>query len=527
PEEMAKQREIFLAGAKEKEIDDDVAGGVFDLMEKFAEYGFNKSHSACYGVLAYQTAYLKHYYPAEFMSAVLTSEMNNTDSVVFLINDCRENFGLTVANPSVNHSEWYFVPNTTSNIIYGLGAIKGVGEGAVESIVQARKQGGKFTDLFDFCCRVDTKKVNKRSLEALIRAGCFDDFAKNLRPELAEDKAYQIRGALFKQLPQAVQASEQERQNREFGSFDLFAEIDNVTKAPPLPNDPKLIWSDKERLKLEKSTLGLYLTGHPIDEYRAELKHYTGGNQLQSLSATKFNDTILFAGLIIDVANFGNRIAITIDDGTARQEVSCTQDKFNRLKDILKVDNVVIIKGSVSEFNDRLYAKVFDVYSILEARLRWLKKISIKLHADDVETVERLQPLLKSQQTSPIDSNTLDKIQRASNEDNGYDNSGDVGDDDIGDYDNIGGYDEEMAYDEFGNPLSPVGTDNDPYGDRAYPTARDIKNKDGCIELGINVYDYYAIANVQLSNAWRMYPTDDNISTLRRIVGEEGMYWHW
>ena len=211
PEEMAKQRSIFVEGAIDQGIDDKLAGGVFDLMEKFAGYGFNKSHSAAYGVLAYQTAYLKHYYPAEFMAAVITSDMNNTDGVVFFINDCRENFGLKVENPSVNHSNWAFVPINPTTIVYGLGGIKGVGEGAVESIVEARKTGGEFTDLYDFCRRVDTRKVNKRTLEALVKAGCFDSFAQALRPDLPSDQAYQIRGALFAQLPNAVQAAEQQR----------------------------------------------------------------------------------------------------------------------------------------------------------------------------------------------------------------------------------------------------------------------------------------------------------------------------
>ncbi|MDN5892250.1 MAG: DNA polymerase III subunit alpha, partial [Psychrobacter sp.] len=165
PEEMAKQRDIFITGATSQGIDEVTSGGVFDLMEKFAGYGFNRSHSAAYGVLAYQTAYLKQYYPAEFMAAVLTSDMNNTDNVVFFINDCRENFDLTVVNPSVNRSEWHFVADTPTNIIYGLGAIKGVGEGAVESIVDARRREGPFKDLYDFCRRVDIKKVNKRTLE--------------------------------------------------------------------------------------------------------------------------------------------------------------------------------------------------------------------------------------------------------------------------------------------------------------------------------------------------------------------------
>lgn len=503
PEEMAKQRDIFLSGAKDKNIDDDVAGGVFDLMEKFAEYGFNKSHSACYGVLAYQTAYLKHYYPAEFMAAVLTSEMNNTDSVVFLINDCRENFNLTVANPSVNQSKWYFVAETPNNIVYGLGAIKGVGEGAVESIVQARQRDGDFKDLYDFCNRVDTKKVNKRTLEALIRAGCFDDFASHLRPDLAADNSYEIRGALFAQLPNAVQAAEQERQNQEFGSMDMFAEIDNVTKAPPLPTGADYIWGDKKRLKHEKDTLGLYLTGHPIDEYREELKRYTGGSQLDSLTPTKFNDTALFAGLIIDVANFGNRIAITIDDGTARQEVSCFSDKFQKYKDILKVDNVVVIRGSISDYNDRTFTKLFDVYGMLEARLRWLKQINIKVHANDVQLIDKLQPLLKPQQLGKVE---LPNLQRFSAE----------GQEQQADQANSAEYQSQ-------HQAKNQTTNND----KAYPNADDIVNNDGCIPIQLSVYDYYATAQVSLLDNWRMYPTDDNLAELRKLLDAKdlGLVW--
>lgn len=238
PEEMAKQRSIFVEGAIDQGIDDKLAGGVFDLMEKFAGYGFNKSHSAAYGVLAYQTAYLKYYYPAEFMAAVITSDMNNTDGVVFFINDCRENFGLKVENPSVNHSNWEFVPINPTTIVYGLGGIKGVGEGAVESIVEARKTGGEFTDLYDFCRRVDTRKVNKRTLEALVKAGCFDSFAPKLRPDLPADEAYHIRGALLAELPKAVQAAEQQRSNDSLGMIDLFSDIQEVTAPPPLPREP-------------------------------------------------------------------------------------------------------------------------------------------------------------------------------------------------------------------------------------------------------------------------------------------------
>lgn len=475
PEEMAKQREIFISGATQKGIDPTVSGGVFDLMEKFAGYGFNKSHSAAYGVLAYQTAYLKHYYPAEFMAAVLTSDMNNTDNVVFFINDCRENFNLTVDNPSVNRSEWYFVADTPSNIIYGLGAIKGVGEGAVESIVTARKQDGDFTDLYDFCRRVDTKKVNKRTLEALIKAGCFDDFAKTLRPELDETQYHQIRGALMTQLPSAVKAAEQNRQNSEMGIMDLFGEIDSVTTAPPLPTGHDIIWADKYRLKAEKDTLGLYLTGHPIDEYRQEIRHYTANQSLDKLSDTGYNGTTLFAGLVMDVANFGNRVAITIDDGTSRLEVSCYSERYNRIKNRIKVDEVLIIKGSIREANERVFARLEDAYGMIDARIKWLKKINIKLHGHDTNRLTKLQTLLKPNQLDNIPKVTIDDVDI------------DVDVDDIN-------------TDYLADVKQHHNTPND-----------------NCIALGLYVYDDHATAGVALNDDWRMYPSDDNLQKLRQI----------
>lgn len=502
PEEMAKQRDIFVKGATAQGIDEVTSGGVFDLMEKFAGYGFNKSHSAAYGVLAYQTAYLKQYYPAEFMAAVLTSDMNNTDNVVFFINDCRENFGLTVDNPSVNRSEWHFVADTPTNIIYGLGAIKGVGEGAVESIVEARRREGDFKDLYDFCRRVDIKKVNKRTLEALVRAGCFDDFAQTLRPDLPEDKAYEIRGSLMAQLPSAVQAAEQARQNQEIGMMDLFGGDDNVIAAPPLRTSSDLIWGDKHRLKAEKDTLGLYLTGHPIDVYRQELERYTGGARLDGLSDTGYNNTCYFSGLIIDIANFGNRSVITLDDGTSRLEVSCYAERFNRLKDNLKVDEVVIVKGSIRERDGRLFARLEDVLSMVEARLRWMKKISIKIHAQDVALLDKLQPLLKSSQSEIIPA----VINHSNDEEDGYDDS----------YMN-----EPGLYDEFGNDLLE--------GSSAASPVESIPRQlnDGCLPLGLSVYEDFGIANVSLSDHWRVYPNDDNLQKLREIVDESNLHFHY
>ena len=332
PEEMAKQREIFVTGATNRGIDPQVSGGIFDLMEKFAGYGFNKSHSAAYGVVAYHTAWLKAHYPSEFMAAVLTSEMHDTDTIVYLIDDCRS-LGLSIAPPSVNASDFAFRAEDPRSIVYGLGAIKGVGEAAMESVMQARQSGGPFRDLFDFCHRIDLKKANKRTLEALIRAGALDC--------LGEERA-----VLWEQLPEAVQAAEQARSNRESGMFDLFGEVGEVQRKPR--SSRPAVWPDEVRLKGEKDTLGLYLTGHPLDVYLPELRRLIPA-RLSELSATRRGSTTVFAGLVMAVNSFPNRTVITLDDGTARLEVNCHPEKFTRYKDLLGEEQVVVIEGEIIE----------------------------------------------------------------------------------------------------------------------------------------------------------------------------------
>lgn len=485
PEEMAKQRSIFIEGSIKEGIDEATAGGVFDLMEKFAGYGFNKSHSAAYGVLAYQTAYLKHYYPAEFMSAVITSDMNNTDNVVFLINDCRENFKLTVENPCVNHSNWEFVPKDKSTIVYGLGAIKGVGEGAVESIVIARSTGGNFSDLYDFCRRVDTKRVNKRTLEALVKAGCFDVFAKHLRPDLPPAEKYQIRGALMMELPKAVQAAEQQRQNEQLGIMDMFAEIAEVTAPPPLPHTP--MWTDNERLKGEKDTLGLFLTGHPLDSYRDEIQRYTNLT-LSDLKETGYGETAFFAGLILDVANFGNRVVIYLDDGTGRLEVSCYAERFSRFKDKLKPDAVVIIEGTIRDREGTFYASVNDVLTLTDARLRWLKQISIKIAGDDVALLENLQTLLNQ-----ADNSTLHQLSH------------------------------QMGNAANPNAANPNGNNDTLQSQSKLPNKPQAQS----VALALYIYSDYSMARIDTPEPWQIIPDETRLEQLKHWVKPENLHFEY
>lgn len=366
PEEMVKQRQIFIEGAAKKDIDAATANHIFDYMEKFAGYGFNKSHAAAYALVAYQTAWLKAHYPAEFLAAVMSSEMQNTDNVVFLIDDCRHN-GLEVLPPSVNMSLYHFHASDERTIVYGLGAIKGVGEQAMQSVIDSRQKEGPYRDLFDFCHRIDLKKINKRTLEALIRAGALDCLGIE-------------RSSLMAQLPEAVQAAEQARSNRETGIMDLFGEVEEVQRKPAKPVKP---WSDEVRLKGEKDTLGLYLTGHPIDIYRNELKAFIP-SKINELTPTRRGVTTVFAGLVVDVANFPNRMVVTLDDGTARIEVSANHERFQRFKDIVQTEKVVVIEGEIYEREgfDRPMGRLTKAFSLNEIRQKRANSIQIHLHAE-------------------------------------------------------------------------------------------------------------------------------------------------
>ncbi len=264
-EEMAKQREIFQAGSEQRGVKAETATYIFDLMEKFAGYGFNKSHSAAYALVSYQTLWLKAHYPAAFMAAVLSADMDNTDKVVTLIDECRS-MGLGVLPPTVNRSECRFTAADDQTVVYGIGAIKGVGESAIEAMLEARRTDGRFRDLWDFCRRIDLHKANRRVLEALIRAGALDELGPN-------------RATLMAQLPMALKLAEQHKESQAAGQVDLFGgAVDSVAAEP----DPQLAarvwdeWEEDERLQGEKETLGLYLTGHPINRYDAELEAMVG-----------------------------------------------------------------------------------------------------------------------------------------------------------------------------------------------------------------------------------------------------------
>ncbi|WP_019342395.1 DNA polymerase III subunit alpha [Stutzerimonas stutzeri] len=384
PEEMAKQRGGFIEGCANNNIDADLAGNIFDLVEKFAGYGFNKSHSAAYGLVSYQTAWLKAHHPSPFMAAVLSADMHNTDKVVTLIEECRS-MKLRIDAPDVNNSEFKFTVSDDGRIIYGLGAIKGVGEGPVEAICECRKDGG-FKDLFDFCSRVDLKRINKRTLEALIRGGALD----RLGPYFSDEpKAYQAnidrnRAVLLSAMEEAIQAAEQTARSLDSGHADLFGGLFAEPEADVYGNHRKAReLSLKERLKGEKDTLGLYLTGHPIDEYEGEVRRFAR-QRIIDLRPARGEQTI--AGLIVNLRVMKNKKGdkmgfITLDDRSGRIEASLFAEAFNSAQALLQTDALVVVEGEVSndDFSGGLRLRAKRVMSLEEARTGLAESLRVKV----------------------------------------------------------------------------------------------------------------------------------------------------
>src|SRR5947207_5867694 len=295
PEEMAKQRDIFMAGAAEKKFDKQKAGALFDLMEQFAGYGFNKSHSAAYALLAYHTAWLKTHYPVEFMAALLTSQVGSTDSVVKYINECRE-MGIPVEAPDINVSDAYFTPHENA-IRFGLAAVKNVGQNAIDSIVTARKEAGKFDTIFEFCEKVDLRLLNKRVLESLIKAGAMDPLGKRAQVMAVLDKAID--------RAQKTQRDAESGQHGLFGVFDdAPAEASSNGHLTDLPD-----WDEHQRLAAEKEVLGFFITGHPLEKYKSKLEdfHALDTEAITSLKQSTGKDEIYAGGVLTGVRSLKSK----------------------------------------------------------------------------------------------------------------------------------------------------------------------------------------------------------------------------
>ncbi len=387
PEEMAKQRVTFTEGARSRGVDEGVATRIFDLMEKFAGYGFNKSHSAAYALVSYQTAWLKAHHTAWFMAAVLSSDMDNTDKVVTFIDEC-DALGLTVSPPDVNASEYAFSARDAGRIRYGLGAIKGVGAAAIEGLLAERRTNGPFVDLFDLCRRVDLRKANRRVLESLTRAGALDGLGAN-------------RPTLLANLPTALKAAEQQGQMQAVGQNDLFG-LGDAGAPPPAALVQHEAWDDGERLTNEKETLGLYLTGHPIDPYLGELASFTSG-RLGALEAPASGggrpgngrsreQPVTVAGLVVGLRTLktqrGGRISIlTLDDRSGRIEVKAFDDVGQRHRELIAKDRLLVVSGGLSldDFSGsaQLQVRAEEILSLEQARERHARALLVRLESDD------------------------------------------------------------------------------------------------------------------------------------------------
>ncbi len=392
PEEMAEQRGIFVAGAAKNGIDENKANEIFDTMEKFAGYGFNKSHAAAYSVVAYQTAYLKCHFPAAFMASTMTSEMTNTDKVSFFYQDAEQQ-GLTILPPDINSSGYRFAPTDEKTIAYGLGAVKGTGEAAVENIVAARQAGGPFKDLFDFCRRIDKRIVNRRAIEALIRAGAFDSL---------NDHRHQMLASLDAALESAEQHARAANQVSLFGD-DVAAEL-------PMQLAEVERWSLREQLAQEKTALGYYLSGHPYQEYEQELSNFIS-MRLNKVTpdilpaangkSRRQEKELVLAGIISGIrilqTRRGRMAVLVLDDGSAQIEMTVFNDLFEPNRHWLREDQLVVARGraSMDDYSGGMRISADALHDFASARATFAKRLDIDCSMDDRLRVSRLVELLQ------------------------------------------------------------------------------------------------------------------------------------
>ncbi len=389
-EEMAEHREIFRAGAAKDGLTAQKADEIFDLMEKFAGYGFNKSHAAAYALLSYHTAYLKAHHTAAFMAANLSLAMDDTDKIKILVEDAIDVCHLTLLPPDINHSDYRFTPEgaapsvtgkRVTNIRYGLGAVKGSGQSAIEAIIAARTSGGAFTNLFDFCKRVDRKQINRRTIESLIRAGAMDCFGV--------DRAILLASVAF-----AVECADQEQ--KAANQVSLFGGDDSDLVAPPeyVKTTP---WTEKQKLSEEKIALGFYLSGHMFDTYSDEVRRFAR-TKLKDLDPSR--EPRMLCGVITGVRSQmtqrGRILIVSLDDKTAVVEVTVYSEVFEANKNIFKEDEFLLVVGKVSEdrFNGGLRITAEKVYDIALSRIQYGHRLAMAMACtvNPAKVAEVLQP---------------------------------------------------------------------------------------------------------------------------------------
>ena len=369
-EEMAEHRSIFRAGAAKNDINEEKADEIFDLMEKFAGYGFNKSHAAAYSLLAYHTGWLKRHYTAEFFCANMTVEMDNTDKLRILVQDAQDKFGLTFEPPDVNRGNYRFEPVSDKVIRYGLGAVKGSGQQAVEAIIAARQDGGLFTSLFDFCARVERSKINKRTIEALIKAGAFDSLQLN-------------RASLMASVELAMDyAQAQEANANQGGLFDMGNDDDHgsSTQEPPLVDMTP--WGVKERLTAEKTAVGFYLSGHLFDEVAREVRQFVR-TKIEDLSESRDVRTVV--GIVSDLriinGQRGKLAIFKLDDKSVTIEATADEALINANRNTLKDDELIIVQGKAQpdRFSGGLRFQVNAIWDLPTARAKFGKYLRVSV----------------------------------------------------------------------------------------------------------------------------------------------------
>jgi DNA polymerase III subunit alpha len=402
PEEMAQQRSVFVRGAVARGVREQTAAHIFDLMEKFAGYGFNKSHSAAYALLSYQTAYLKAHYPAQFMAAVLSADMDHTDKVVTLITECSD-MGLPVLPPDVNSSRYEFTASSERSIRYGLGAVRGVGRGAVDALIGEREAHGPYRTLEELCRRLDLQKVNRRVLEALLRSGSLDGFGAN-------------RATLMDRLSSAMQLGDQRSRAHQAGQNDMFGLAGDerhasapARSAPPLPE-----WSEVVRLAGERETLGLYLTGHPLARFESSLpvmvshriRDLVSERPAPSLEGGRFagGRSVTIAGLVDEVKKRGARVVLTLDDRTGRIEVMLFEETWQKHRDVVVKDALVLIEGLLrfDDFSDAWRLSARRISDLEELRARLAQRLVIRCtQADAARLMGPLATALEPHRPGP------------------------------------------------------------------------------------------------------------------------------
>ena len=379
PEEMEKLRVKFLDGAKHKHIPDKKAEKLYELIQKFAGYGFNKSHAAAYAVLCYQTAYLKSHYPTEFMAALMTTDMGNTDKIMGYFTECRD-LGIKVLGPDVNASQKNFAV-VDGAIRFGLAAIKNVGEGAVESIVAIRNESGPFTSFFDFCRRVDLHKVNKRMLEGLIKAGAFDSTGAK-------------RAQLMAVLDQAIEDGAATQRERELGQTSIFGDElsgPDASAAPPLPPIPE--WDQAQRLKYERELTGFYISAHPLSRYETTIGALSTATTA-GLPDCQDGKEVKLCGIIASVKSTltkkGDRMAyVTLEDLQGTAEVIVFPDLFKTAGDLVAPEQMVRITGTIDRGDKGTKLRGSKIEPLAEVQKQAVKRVQIRL-ADRPDASDQL-----------------------------------------------------------------------------------------------------------------------------------------